>query len=102
MYGLIGLGGSWASVAYSDANTAQHGGRATDQYGYIGGQIGLGFEWQITQNFSLFTDVRGFLRTRIDGRTQENPEFTRLVNGRTENSNTSMGALFQGGALWYF
>lgn len=102
VYGLVGVGGSWASVSYRDGNNASHGGRDFDQYGYVGGQLGAGFEWQLSQNFSLFTDVRGFLRTRIDGHTQENPEFSRVVDGRTQTTNTSVGAVFQGGALWYF
>ncbi|MEZ4409932.1 MAG: hypothetical protein R3A52_26170 [Polyangiales bacterium] len=100
VYGLLGLGGSWAAVQYADP--AARGGRDTGGYAYIGGQLGLGLEWQITRHFALFTDVRAFLRTRVDAETAINPEFTRTNGGRTETTNTSAGVVGNLGAMFYF
>lgn len=100
VYGLLGLGMSWAGVQYE--GTTSHLGRDTGSYTYLGGQVGLGLEWQLTRNFSLFTDVRGFLRTRVDPEIQSNPEFSRSVGGATQTTNTSMGLSGQLGAAFYF
>ncbi len=99
VYGLIGIGGSWATVEYANPSAR---GRDAGGYAYIGGQLGLGLEWQITRHFALFTDVRAFLRTRIDSETQINPEFSRTNGGRTETTNTSAGVVGNLGAMFYF
>jgi hypothetical protein len=112
-YGLVGLGLSWAQVTHDGgtsgstvstfASPGGSRGSATDNYGYIGGQLGFGAEWQITPHFSLYSDIRGFLRTRIDQNTNSAPEFTRVTSsGQTQTSNTSVGSTFQLGALLYF
>lgn len=99
VYGLLGIGSSWATVNYANP-TAR--GRDTGSYTYIGGQVGLGLEWHITRRFALFTDVRGFLRTRVDSETDTNPEFTRTLGARTETSNSSLGVVGNIGAMFYF
>lgn len=99
-YGLIGLGMSWAGVQYDGSGS--HGARDMGSYTYLGGQIGLGLEWQLSRSFSLFADVRGFLRTRIDPEIQSNPEFSRTVGSTVETTNTSMGVSTQLGAVFYF
>jgi len=112
-YGLLGLGLSWAAVTHDGGSTvggtgslpttsAFTHGPSSDNYAYIGGQLGFGAEWQITPRFSLYSDVRGFLRTRIDQSADSSPEFTRTSDGHTQTSNTSMGSTFQLGALLYF
>jgi|LNFM01.1.fsa_nt_gb hypothetical protein len=105
VYGVIGANGSVAGVSYSAANRAAgaHGGRRSGDYLYIGGHVGVGLEYQITQRFVLFADVRGFLRTRIDDEIRTNPEFAEnLADGTTRTTNTSMGAITQFGAIFYY
>lgn len=101
VYGLLGVGLSWAAVQYEGLNAATRG-RADAGYAYIGGQAGLGLEWQITRNFSLYTDARAFIRTRIDSEIETNPEYTRSNGTRTETTNTSAGVTGQLGAMFYF
>ncbi len=101
VYGLLGIGASWAAVQYEGANAVTRG-RDTGGYAYFGGQVGLGLEWQLTRNFSLFTDARAFIRTRVDAEIQTNPEYTRSNGSRTETTNTSAGVTGQFGAMFYF
>lgn len=101
VYGILGIGLSWATVQYEGVNALTRG-RDTAGYAYVGGQAGLGLEWQITNNFSLFTDARAFIRTRVDGEIQTNPEYTRSNGAHTESTNTSAGITGQFGAMFYF
>jgi hypothetical protein len=104
-YGTLGLNGSLAGVEYNAANRAagSHGGRSGGAYAYLGGHAGVGIEYQLTQRFVLFADVRGFLRTRIDDEIVSNPEFAEnLADGTTRTTNTSMGAVTQFGAVIYY
>lgn len=102
VYGLLGASLSYAYVQYAPGNAGAHRGLSEAEYGYLGGHVGLGFEYQVSQRFSLFADVRGFLRTRIDDQTS-NPEFSRnLSDGSTQTTNTSMGLSSQLGAVLYF
>lgn len=102
LYALIGVGGSWAGVQYDDAN-ARARGRDSATYGYFGGQVGLGAEWQLSPHFSIYGDARAFLRTRIDREVDSNPEFTRTgSDGRTETTNVSTGVVGQVGGIFYF
>ena len=101
VYALLGVGMSFAGVQYQDGRGAGRG-HDTASYTYAGGQAGLGLEWQLTRNFSLFTDARAFIRTRIDADASTNPEFTRVNGGVTQTSNTSFGVTGQLGAIFYF
>lgn len=101
VYGILGVGLSWATVQYEGLNAVTRG-RDTAGYAYIGGQAGLGLEWQITRNFSLYTDARAFIRTRVDAEIESNPEYTRSNGTRTESTNTSAGVTGQLGAMFYF
>jgi hypothetical protein len=101
VYGILGIGMSWASVQYEGLSAATHR-RDTAGYAYFGGQAGLGLEWQITRNFSLFTDARAFIRTRVDAEVNSNPEFTRSNGTSTQTTNTSAGVTGQLGAMFYF
>jgi hypothetical protein len=106
LYGLAGFGLSFAAVDYTVANRVAHGGRRGGEYAYLGAHAGIGGELQLTPSFSLFADVRGFLRGRIDDERDNNPEFARnVVNGSTvttQTTNTSAGVFSQLGAVWYF
>lgn len=103
VYGVIGVGVGLASVRYATQNRDAHAGRASGEYGYLGGQAGIGFEAQLNPRFSLFADVRGFLRTRVDNQAQSNPEFARTVGtSTTQTTNTSIGAAAQFGGILYF
>lgn len=104
-YGVVGAHGSIASVDYNQMNIAagSHGGRSSGEYMYLGGHAGLGVEYQITQRFVLFADVRGFLRTRIDEEVRSNPEFAETqADGSTRTTNLSMGVVSQLGAIFYY
>jgi hypothetical protein len=104
-YGVIGANGSFAGVQYNALNRAagSHGGRSMGEYAYLGGHVGLGLEYQITQRFVLFGDARGFLRTRIDEDIRSNPEFAEnQADGTTRTTNTSMGVVTQFGAIFYY
>ncbi len=100
IYGVVGFGASWASVTY---NTPAAHSADTGAYTYVGGLAGLGAEWQLTPNFSIYGDARAFLRTRVDPNAQDNPEFSRVnADGRTETTNVSAGVIGQLGGIFYF
>lgn len=100
VYGVVGFGASWASVSYNDTRTR---GADSGSYTYVGGLAGLGVEWQLTPNFSIFGDARAFLRTRVDPGANDNPEFSRVnSSGRTETTNVSTGVVGQLGGIFYF
>lgn len=102
VYGLAGIGMSFAAVEYALRNRAAHPG-STGEYAYLGGYVGIGAELQITPHFSLFADMRGFLRGRVDNSRDINPEFARnLPNGTTQTTNTSTGLFSQIGGVLYF
>jgi hypothetical protein len=112
VYTVFGLAAAWAHVDYRHDSTVDnrmaHGGRDNGDYGYIGGTLGLGAELQLSPRFSLFADVRGFIRTRVDEGARgtgvnSNPEFSRTnANGVFETTNSSVGAVGQIGAALYF
>ncbi len=87
-YLLVGGGGALATKKLPDGEVRD--------LGYAGGQAGAGFEWRIAKGFALNSDVRAFLRHRVDN--DPRPEFT--SGGRT--SNTSFGALVTLGTTFYF
>lgn len=99
LYGLIGLGVSWAGVGYDDRMSTR---RDSAEYAYFGAQAGVGLEWQLTRHISLFGDARAFIRTRVDAEASSNPEFTRTHEGVRQTTNTSVGLLGTGGVMFYF
>ena len=103
IYGVAGLGVSVANVRYNATNRAIRG-RSEGDYAYVGGLLGLGAELQLTQRFSLFADVRGFLRGRVDDDRDQNPEFARTnpATGATQTANGSAGVAMQLGGVLYF
>ncbi len=102
LYGVAGIGASWAGVAYNDANLRDRP-TTTATYTYFGGLAGLGAEWQLSPHFSIFGDARAFLRTRVDRQANDNPEFTRVnADGRRESTNVSAGVVGQLGGIFYF
>ncbi len=102
LYALVGVGASWASGSYNDSNAAQRG-MSNAAYTYLGGLAGLGAEWQLTPNFSLYCDARAFIRTRVDTEANSNPEFTRTnSSGARESTNVSTGVVGQLGGIFYF
>jgi opacity protein-like surface antigen len=93
VYMLAGLGYS-AAHATDDLGSGQE-----FHYQYFGGQLGVGVEFRVSRHFALDLDVRGFMRGRVDDH-QSQPEFVDPVTGRA--SNTSIGALLNGGLTFYF
>lgn len=63
---------------------------------HAGGQAGLGLELRLAPAFALNTDLRGFLRKRVD--RDPTPEF---VSG-SRSTDVSGGALFTFGGTLYF
>jgi hypothetical protein len=101
VYGLLGGGLSFATVQYDIANARTRGMRDAG-YFYLGGYAGIGAEWQLSQSFSLFVDVRGFIRGRVDRDAESNPEFSRVQGGVTQTTNGSMGMTGNLGAMFWF
>ena len=63
---------------------------------HAGGEAGLGLELRLAPAFALNTDLRGFLRKRVD--SDSRPEF---VSGN-RSTDVSAGALFTFGGTLYF
>lgn len=97
MYVLAGVGTSWAAV---DGFHEGYGEYVSTNYGYVGGEVGIGMEWRVASRFALSADVRGFLRTRVDSGGR--PEFIRSTGSGTQTTDTSAGALFSIGGHLYF
>lgn len=101
-YLLGGLGMSSARVSGSSGawETDMYGGYygyADRKYTYFGGQGGAGIEIRLSRVVALNFDVRGFVRSRVDGRGA--PEF---IDSSGRTTNTSGGALVNGGITFYF
>ncbi|NOY93076.1 MAG: porin family protein [Deltaproteobacteria bacterium] len=90
-----------AGVGVSRARTQGFGGfgggYSSRSYTHIGGELGLGLEWRLNPHFALTSDIRTFLRTRVDSNPE--PEF---VNSSGETTNVSTGALLTFGGTIYF
>lgn len=99
VYLLAGFGWSGAHVTCPSGNCNGVAGPVDARYTYFGGQLGAGLELRLARAIALDADVRGFLRGRVDGQAQAQPEFVDQ-NGRA--TNTSAGALFTGGMTIYF
>lgn len=100
LYGVLGVG---ASYAQADGVNRFTGDFTSRDYSYLGGQAGIGLEFRFGRRFAMNVDVRGFVRTRVDGNPQ--PEFEEfndlgLRTGRT--TNTSGGVTANLGATFYF
>jgi hypothetical protein len=96
VYLLAGFG--WAAAHAVDDTLGYD--RASYNYGYFGGQAGLGLEFRVAKHLALNVDFRGFLRGRIDDNAQYQPEYVDPTTGRT--TNTSAGAIVNGGMTFYF
>jgi hypothetical protein len=92
VYLLAGFGWSSAHVDNDAQSTSVN-------YGYFGGQAGIGLELRLSRSLALNGDFRGFIRSRTDSLAQSQPEFTDQYGRST---NTSAGALLTGGMTLYF
>jgi hypothetical protein len=86
VYALAGVGASYALQELG------FGRSRTRELGYVGGEVGLGFEWRISRLFALNFDVRGFVRHHIDDGT--GPEFTRVNPDGTVQSTDASGGVY--------
>ena len=93
-YLLAGVGVSKARTEGLNENTGSADAR---RMLHVGGQVGAGLEWRLSDNLAINADVRGFLRQRID--QEEEPEFINAETG--EETDTSAGALATIGATFY-
>jgi len=93
-YLMAGVGVSTARTEGLNENT---GSAAPRRMLHLGGQVGAGLEWRLSDNLAINADVRGFLRQRID--QEEEPEFVNAETG--EETDTSAGALATIGATFY-
>lgn len=95
-YLLGGIGVSSARVSAEDSYYPTYA-SYDRKYTYFGGQGGIGIEIRLSRVVALNFDVRGFVRSRMD--KNGGPEFMD-ASGRT--TNTSGGALVNGGITFYF
>lgn len=95
-YFLAGFGWSGAHVTNDSLGYTSQ----SMDYGYFGGQGGIGLEFRLARHFALNMDALGFIRSRIDSGASQSPEFYDAATGQT--SNTSAGVLFRGGMTFYF
>ncbi len=95
VYGLIGVGAS-----YAEQGQRTVAGRfiPARDLAYLGGELGLGFEWRLARHFALNLDVRGFLREQVGPAT----EFSEVRGGSLQTTNTSIGATGNLGMTFYF
>lgn len=92
-YALVGFGGSYAVQQFA-------GGRERD-FGYVGGEAGLGLEFRIGRHFALNLDVRGFVRQQVQD--DDGPEFSRRTSsGALQTTDTSGGVYGNVGMTFYF
>ncbi|HQY60370.1 MAG: hypothetical protein IPF92_08415 [Myxococcales bacterium] len=99
-YLLGGLGLSGARVSgddYAYLSSSSLYSPGDRKYTYFGGQGGAGIEIRLSRVVALNFDIRGFVRSRTDGRGA--PEF---VDSSGRTTNTSGGALVNGGITFYF
>ncbi|NCQ62131.1 MAG: outer membrane beta-barrel protein [Myxococcales bacterium] len=95
-YLLAGVG---VSRAHADGySRSGFGGHVSRDYTHVGGEVGLGLEWRLNPHFALNTDLRAFLRTRVDSNPE--PEFVNSTG--TQTSDLSAGARFGFGGTVYF
>jgi hypothetical protein len=101
LYLLAGFGWSWASsqIDPNDPASSTACGSSQCNYTYFGGQAGMGLEMRLTRVLAFNVDLRGFVRSRVDGAATSQPEFT---NAQGQTTNTSGGALLTGGMTLYF
>lgn len=109
VYFPIGFGWSWAHVQNDQVVPLSNGSGYYDSsygakdYTYFGGQAGVGLEFRVAKHFALNFDVRGFVRGRVDHDANtpyaQDYEFT-SSDGR--HTNTSGGAIINGGMTFYF
>ncbi len=102
LLGGIGLSSARVSEGSDTWDTSSKYGGGYYSYGdqkytYFGGQGGAGIEIRLSRVVALNFDVRGFVRSRVDNRG--GVEFID-ASGRT--TNTSGGALVNGGITFYF
>lgn len=102
VYALAGVG---ASFAVADTKWRYPPGTrfidyTTENYIYFGGQLGAGVEWRVGRHFALNTDLRAFIRSRVDDYSRSLPDYTNTATGAT--TNTSVGIYWTGGATAYW
>lgn len=95
---LAGLGVGSAEVTRESASNIPMR-RGDENYTYFGMQVGAGVEARLTPRAALRFDVLGFVRGRTDDDLRSSPEFIDPDTHRV--TNTSAGALFRAGALFY-
>lgn len=104
VYFLAGFHVSAAVAETTIRTTGPLGGVRYDtieqRYNHIGGQTGLGAELRLGRAFALTFDARVFLREQVRDDVVEFREV--LADGTVRETNTSAGALLQGGAVIYF
>lgn len=83
-----------AGFGYDRSRVALAGGTA--HWSHFGSFLGLGAELYLTSQFSIFLDLKGFVRWRVGG--DAGPEF-QATDGRA--TNTSGGAYTTLGIAWY-
>jgi hypothetical protein len=92
------VGGFGWSAAHAVDDRSGYDGREFN-YGYFGVQGGVGLEYRAARHVALNVDGRLFVRGRVDGDKNRQPEF---VDSTGQSTNASGGALLTGGITFYF
>jgi hypothetical protein len=87
----------FAGLGFGGAHVERSNG-VTRDYRYVGADAGAGLEFRFWQRFAFSGDVLAFVRDRSDLR--RGAEFVDTTTGRYTNS--SAGALFRLGAIYYW
>lgn len=99
-YVFGGFGFAWAQVEKYYVVTPPVWASYQQNYTYIAGDAGAGIEIPTGPSASFHLDVLGFIRHRIDGDRDIDPEFVDLEHSRS--TNTSGGCVLRIGAMFYF
>jgi hypothetical protein len=92
------LGGFGWSAAHAVDDRSGYDGREFN-YGYFGVQGGVGLEYRAARHVALNLDGRLFVRGRVDGNKNQQPEF---VDSSGQSTNASGGGIITGGITFYF
>lgn len=95
-YSRVSRDNSYYSPDLAEAYQA-YGVGYSSKYSYVGGQLGVGMEINLSKRVALQFDLRGFVRGRTDNGSA--PEF---VSSSGRATNTSGGGLLTTGFVFYF
>jgi hypothetical protein len=70
------------------------------KYTYLGMLLGFGLEFSLSGRVAFHSELLGFVRERVDGERNTQPEYVDPGTGRT--TNVSAGGLLRAGVVVHF